>query len=405
MPFMAILKIEQAKKTFYQKLRNLREEINVMAAEKKDGGVLEVLMEQREALIARGFSPQLLDDLLQKLRSFFALEDQYMAGLDIPLSSKAYEDYQTILYCLPDDIDEEVGHEGIEAIYKGILGLLEHYKDTERPQRGDQQSRSLAQDVAAILWNRKQLFPTFETLLFVYAGRDKSPTTNYYDSDPLDYRDKNFLHADGTMADFGDVVELLTQTQLVHVTTAGWNPKDKIAGKAARKIARIAKSKLPNLRLSVNPYEVQALKSYERYLESITENVEILTPVLREVLFFLRSTLTEVGGKKYYKTDPEHQRFHLEVVVPIVRMIEKHNKSLGLRADSSYIKIIYATVSDFSGPSAVKGSEDHDVMACMPGLHIWPDGTVSLQAGSNLDKVPLGSRPTPTGAKLPFGVA
>lgn len=212
---------------------------------------------------------------------------------------------------------------------------------------------------------------------------ESQSVTNYYDSDPFDYKDRTFLHQDGSPADFGDVSRLLaTKERPIHITTAGWSKTDTVAQRAAKKVVELGREFLSHPRLSINQHEVRARKNKKTYLEDAFNTIKTFEPVGLEVLVFDD------------KSDPEYTR---EVVNPIKAYLAKN------RSDINYL--VYYTepqISLYSGPMKKTEFEDdhHDVMACMPGYHIWPDGSVAVQN----EKVDIlhakGFRPTPNGQKL-----
>ncbi len=216
--------------------------------------------------------------------------------------------------------------------------------------------------------------------------------TNYYDSDPFDAK-FSIAHDDGAFANFGDVVELLASpARPIHITTAGWSRHAKHAQAAAEKIVALYKKDprlLFNPRVSVNEFEHTARRDPKKYLADMKSVLETLAPLGPEVL--LSAT--------------DHNRsFHDMVINPLSRFV------LDLHEGGSHIYAVRTHISTFSG-HAVPGKgmmgrmeSDHDVMACMPGIHVWPDGTVARQdfaPGSGDDtRAPKGSRPMPIGIKL-----
>lgn len=213
---------------------------------------------------------------------------------------------------------------------------------------------------------------------------------NYYDSDPFDYKDATFLHSDGTPAHYGDVfAALATDLRPIHITTAGWPLEDKHAQRAAEKIRALVKmnpgiSKTP--RISVNPYEATAkkdLSAYQRMMRATIHSLEDLSP---EVLLF---------------NDRENPKYQKEVVEPLLEEFKDK------------LRVSEPRTSFYSGPmkNEVSAEDHHDVMTCMAGTHIWPDGTVAQQykkysfhetryAGDDERAVPKGSRPRSVGKKL-----
>ena len=213
----------------------------------------------------------------------------------------------------------------------------------------------------------------------LHFGSIFGKVTNYYDSDPFDYKDKNFLHEDGSPADFGDVARLLaTPIRPLHVTTAGWSATDKVAQSAAEKFAAMDVNCIEDTRLSVNQYEVRARKDFDTYLEDTKNSIRTLARLGLQVILFDNTQ------------DPKW-----------TELLEK------IKAYTEEFDLVYHTrarLSFYSGPmkSGVSEDDHHDVMACMPGYHIWPDGTIGKQARSETDRfvAPRGSRPSPIDLKL-----
>jgi hypothetical protein len=224
---------------------------------------------------------------------------------------------------------------------------------------------------------------------------------NYYDSDPFDYRDAAFLHDDGAPADYGDVcVSLASRPRPIHITTAGWPLNDHVAQRAAEKIVALGKKDerlLLEPRISVNRYEATARRDLKRYLADMENVIQTLTEIKPEVLLF------------YEKNDLKDKEFITKVVKPIQkRALEDRRVMPPRKAHGGQV-----AVSLFSGPMMDEPMREdhHDVMACMPGIHIWPDGTVARQAGeiwipdksgssAKHKAIPTGSRPTPTGDNI-----
>lgn len=208
--------------------------------------------------------------------------------------------------------------------------------------------------------------------------------THYYDSDPFDYRDTTFLHTDGTPADYGDVMNAFTTTRrTTHITTAGWPLSDAVAQRAAEKISAIPKGIIPHARISVHPYEKgTSHENPEKYQKDMENVLRTLKPIHPEILFFNEPL------KK------GHEEFITRALSPLYRLA---SEELGLRTSDWRRRI-----SRYSGRAvgASPQTEDFDVMACMPGIHIWPDGTIALQDKDVFKNRKKGSRPTPIGKKL-----
>jgi hypothetical protein len=213
------------------------------------------------------------------------------------------------------------------------------------------------------------------------SGYTLTYITNFYDSDPFDYRDRTFLHMDGSVADFGDVAKLLSsEARPIHITTAGWSSTDPVAQRAADKVVAMGPTMFNNTRLSVNQYEVRARKNLAVYLQDTLNSIATLSPIGLQVLIF------DDGSNPDYTEMCSEIKSHISGTI------------------SGNVRILEPVISHYSGPMSdgAPGDDHHDVMACMPGFHIWPNGVLAEQGSSNtLDhNVPKGSRPTPVGKNL-----
>ncbi len=223
--------------------------------------------------------------------------------------------------------------------------------------------------------------------------------TNFYDSDVFDYRDTTFPHADGTPADYGDVIKALaSRMRPIHITTAGWPRADKVAQRAAEKIVSMDgyRELTSQTRISINKFEYRAKRDLEEYLEDMKNVIYTLRRLVPQILLF------------YEKDNPEDQEFIKKVIEPLTEFIDEGIDGFlatGFHGDNIKLGTIVAPrISYFSGPLADEEHKDdhHDVAACMPGTHIWPDGTIAIQKkdpGKPWNAL-RGSRPTPTGEKL-----
>lgn len=211
--------------------------------------------------------------------------------------------------------------------------------------------------------------------------------TNYYDSDPFDYRDVFFPHEDGTPADFGDVCKVLaSKGRPIHITTAGWRQNNKVAQRAAYKIVELYKqnpSVLSLPRISINPTHKLAQKDLVEYVA-----------MMKNVIFSLRDIHPMILVFEETNKESEYQKV---VIEEIERFIKEEIDPL---FNKQRLEIRKQAVSNFSGRARdyEDALVDNDVMACMPGYHILPDGTV-LKQGSSPKKsyfygsVEKGSRP------------
>jgi hypothetical protein len=219
------------------------------------------------------------------------------------------------------------------------------------------------------------------------ASEPKFILANYYDSDPFDYRDTTFLHADGTPADYGDVVKALDGAGWrIEITTAGYPLQDAIAQRAAEKIAAMPLSTFYDFRISVHPYEKGTSHenpvTYKKDMENV---IRTLAPVHPQVVLFptaLNGELNESMGQAI----GELYRLAYFTYMLDVWGWDQHTR---------------LPPSRFSGRAAEfeRNESDTDIMACLPGTHIWPDGTVAEQETED-EAVKKGARPKPIGKKL-----
>lgn len=218
---------------------------------------------------------------------------------------------------------------------------------------------------------------------------------NYFDSDAFDYRDHTFLHKDGTPADYGDIVRLLaTEKRPVHITTAGWPLNDKVAQRAAEKIVALHKE---NPKLLINPRisvaetnRMMGRKGNTAYLDAIKNVIGTLIEIDPEILTFYEKNMVEGYYFQKQVIDPL-RLFHLQIYRGSPNDAKKRFKK--------------PKISYFSGrhiENQQPEEKDHDVTACMPGYHIWPDGTVAEQKilFDRNNKLKRGTGSVPTGIKI-----
>lgn len=220
----------------------------------------------------------------------------------------------------------------------------------------------------------------------------KTEILNYYDSDPFDYLDSSFLHQDGSPANYGDVFKLLnTEASQVFITTAGWSRKAKHAILAANSIVKQFQDSekiwktddYMRPRLSISRSNQRARRDLMSYKEDVIENIRTLHK--------LKPALIIVVGD-----EPEDKMFLREVVDSVLTFSSSLNPTP--------IRIEEWDVSHYSGWAEKPGHEDDtDIMSCMPGFHILPDGKIAWQEPEFLGsrrRAKKGSRPQPTGTQL-----
>lgn len=104
-----------------------------------------------------------------------------------------------------------------------------------------------------------------------------SPHINYFDSDPLDYRDVSLRHKDGRPANYGDVYEVMTTLRARPlIRTVGPRSRDKVGIDALRKLKGLG----AELRISVHFYHEEARRDRAAYRDSLKQIIEIMHPNL-----------------------------------------------------------------------------------------------------------------------------
>ena len=218
--------------------------------------------------------------------------------------------------------------------------------------------------------------------------------TNYYDSDPFDYRDTTFLHEDGSPADYGDVVKVLASTERrIEFTTAGYPISDSVAQRGAEKIANMGPL-VEGLRVSIHPYEKgTSYSDPEVYRKNMERVIKTLEPV-RPTIIFIHEPLNKSQAEQERDKD-----FKDRAIEPLYEIVRSLNLSTygGLKRG--------VDLSRYSGraESAEKRDnnyDNYDVMSCMPGVHILPDGSVLRQSSETDIRLGKGLRPQPIGKQL-----
>ncbi|MFA5184938.1 MAG: hypothetical protein WC551_00425 [Patescibacteria group bacterium] len=226
----------------------------------------------------------------------------------------------------------------------------------------------------------------FSNILYALHEGMRRSLLNYYDSDPFDYRDTTFLHQDGKPADYGDVAAALASAHRpVEFTTAGYPKNDAVAQSAAEKIARMPKENLRSPRISLHPYEKGTSQGDpEKYAADMENVLATLAPIKPQVVYM----------EKVFS--PEHEAFR-----PVLKQLYESAKD---RSSVIHGWPGYGiAVSRYSGRAAQdygQNEVDHDVMSCMSGIRIWPDGTLHRQADEADIYTGKGLRPQPLGKSL-----
>lgn len=212
---------------------------------------------------------------------------------------------------------------------------------------------------------------------------------NYYDSDPFDYRDATFCHIDGKPADYGDVVRVLgSEERPLDIITAGWGLNDAVAQTAAKKLVDLFRV---NTRL-FNQVQISA-HSYEK---TAREDLDLYFKQIQDVAFRLRGLNPNI---RFFTTDGvvEDMDFKKMIVTPFRKLVDDINGGL------DGVKYSYDCVSRFSGRLVedIRRDTDIDVMDCMPGIHIWPNGDIAIQQVADVKvQVEKGHRPQALGVNI-----
>ena len=146
--------------------------------------------------------------------------------------------------------------------------------------------------------------------------------------------------------------------------------RDRSAQQAAENLVRLSQKnsdRFSGVRISISPYELTARRDLPAYVED-----------MKNVLFTLGKGL-QLEGRQFevrYFLDPNDPYAREEFEKNVVQRLNTF-----IKEESLHCYISFPSVSTYSGPLAQEAEKDdhHDVMACMPGVHIWPDGTVSRQ--------------------------
>ncbi len=266
-----------------------------------------------------------------------------------------------------------------------------------------------------------------------FGSVDTKPhLTHYWDSDPFDYRDTTFLHEDGTPADYGDVfLAHMPVTSDIEITTAGWPKNDAVSQRAAEKVVRAIQPFLErkeqikdedgiirgerserlrtdHVRISVHPFE-RGISHGDmvRYREDL-ENVLRTFADIKPGLVFIQSDDKKV-----------QEQFIEEVISPLAERIRdlpdvaQDFDAILKKKGKVEVYQKWIPVSHFSGRAKEETAEKQwDVLSCMEGIHLRPDGSVEKQeaslihydSGSNQEQagwqVAQGTRPKPLGFSL-----
>lgn len=207
---------------------------------------------------------------------------------------------------------------------------------------------------------------------------------HYMGNDPFDYVGFDFLHEDGSPADYGDIMELhASSLNQLYISTAGPRRSRKIARRAICKIKKLAEKSpdiLAGLRLSVSLGGRLAQKDPIAYVKNIEWLMSELDGVLSQI---------EVYYDK--KVDGE-ERLALDLAVLCKIRASKLSKKPELR---------FLSISHFAGRTTEIDPDDYDPFGDDSGY-----GYYILSSGEITQKVKLpegdkkGNWPVPTGLRV-----
>ncbi len=234
------------------------------------------------------------------------------------------------------------------------------------------------------------------------------PLMHHADSDPFDYRDTSFLHDNGSPADYADIVALHIKSgrKDMQFTTAGWQmaldengvkkPGDKVAQRAAEKLVSIAREN-PDLiggRISITPFERTYGKDMEGYYKHMRNVLITLAGATEEDLATDKEIKPPMHLQAIFLYDEDlnpHPGFLEKVAKPLQELCERLGISRNAYYNEGKENKGMGKISRFSGRAASdkQAIEDYDVMGCLPGYTIEPDGKVlfqSMEADMNVHK-------------------
>jgi len=362
MPFAAVLKINEEVKKNIGEFPKMFEEWKRLFVKCLNNGSMNKEWEELKTQPVRWLDP---DDEYGIFRYF------YVSPSADPLDSKRFDKEMAILYEKAHRIYESIHPEIAEQEeYLIRTGLLKKYPESE-----------------------------FLEVNLTIGGSDdlkEKPAhlTHYYDNDPFDYRDTTFLHEDGTPADYGDVfIVSMPNSGSIEITTAGWPQDDVTAQRAAEKIVKAIISFGParrdTVRVSIHPFERGTSKGDSKKYREDVENT-------------LR-TLSVVGPQPVVINSDdadEQSRFVREILLPLSEDI---GDIISIAEKLRAAKDERASLSHFSGRAKKDGLDNgNDVMACMEGIHISPDGHIAEQGENcaDISHPEKETRPQPLGYRL-----
>lgn len=395
MPFVAVLKIAEKKQVFDHELMEMRDRWEGEFKELKL--TPERLFRHIDANLERlGAAIEHLNLGKGMMRQWLFYRREWQA---IKAAGKVDGKIISFLF----SVQQEIVYQDPALMFERGVDFLRMANDLSRMVLLKFKQTPLAKYVMMASENRSSDDDLEDTMiaLDLAHGRPLQGITNYYDSDPFDYRDSTFLHKDGTPADFGDAfVALSSPIRPIHITTAGWPVRDAAANRAAEKIIEACRHEpmlIDQPRVSINPFEATARRDLVRYRENILHALEMLRPVKPLALLF-------------HEGDDSMSPYEREVLEPVKNYLAIHRDEKGLVPGKWRHTDVMK--SFFSGPMSTEGDKerDHDVMACMQGFHIWPDGTVQQQGigyvpGEKIEpkngrRIEKGSRPVAIGVRL-----
>ncbi|MEI8339795.1 MAG: hypothetical protein WCF94_03995 [bacterium] len=191
---------------------------------------------------------------------------------------------------------------------------------------------------------------------------------NYFDSDPFDYKDINFLHEDGRPANYGDVyVALTANIRKVSILTAGWRETNSTNNQVADEVfSGLYENRKDrnSIVLTVNKYEPRYDKNPEAYL------VDAMN-VLRSVMKY--------GVELRLMDELDDPVWTEKIIKPLKEFVDTNKKDEANKISFEE----HNHISRYSGRNPREGGpdpkKDWDVMIHTPGYMIYPDGQIAYQ--------------------------
>ncbi len=200
----------------------------------------------------------------------------------------------------------------------------------------------------------------------VMARSMMQPIHNFNGNDPIEYRNLDFLHMDGTPANFGDVFHYLTtMIRPIFLSTAGWLPSNLVAERAARRMMEVYRNDKwysGGVRLTVKRYEILARTDPTAYVENLKRMITLFWPMVPDdfdvEIYYDPKIAGDIAWAESICDQLEHfAQSDLGGSLGIDTLVEVSHK-LGRAYDPRYAET------------------DHDSTGDAWGYHILPDGRV-----------------------------